>query len=49
MFGVNSSFVQGIEVMDNMHDLRALEEVPVAFNFDVGRDEATEPVVGDNS
>ena len=45
---VESPFIEGVEVMADMHEFGAVEDLAVALAFYVGADEAAHPVVVDN-
>lgn len=47
-FWVESSFIQGIQVVDYMHEFGPIKHLLVFVNFNVGTHEPTHPVVGDN-
>ncbi len=45
---IKSSFVQGIQVMNNMHKLCSIEDFFILINFDISTDKATHPIVRDD-
>ena len=48
MLRVKPSFVQGIQIVNNMHELRPIKYLFVFVNFNIGAYEATHPIIGDD-